>query len=284
MSMNNPNLQQLPGEGNNDPLRLKILELVTGNKKRKPQHRRAFVPRKGYSFVIGDFSGQEIGIMAAMSGEKIWIEAMLRGEDIHALTAYMISSGEWDSKAEKKCTFPKKCDCPGHKKMRDPAKTNNFMLAYGGGAEKFAKATGLDKITARAYVAAHKRVIPKLTRVLALNGQKALDTGVSYSADPYRRRRVLRGREGWQIVNQGKNNPIQAAGANMLKLAMISLPDSLDIVLVIHDEIILEVKNSECKKASKILQSIMEQSADYITGIKGLIKVEPRIAQNLMKK
>lgn len=261
-SMSNPNLQQLPAEG---------------------KHRSAFVPKKGHSFVIGDFSGQEIGIMAAMAQEDLWIEAMLRGEDIHALTASIINPSQWYASGSKGCTFPKKCKCPGHLEMRKPAKINNFMLAYGGGPMKFAESTGIDMLAAKVYVAAHKRVIPRLTRTLEKNAREALDTGVSFSADPYRRRRVLRGQEPWQIANQGKNNPIQSAGANMLKLAMISIPESLPIVLVIHDEIILEVPTKDAKKASKILKNVMEQAADYITGIKGLIKVEPRIAQNLMK-
>lgn len=282
-SMSEPNLQQLPGSGNNDPLRLKVLELVTGGSKKMPQHRRAFVPKKGHVFVIGDFSGQEIGVMAAASGEDLWINALLRGEDVHGLTASIINPSEWASGKEKGCTFPKKCKCKGHKKLREPAKINNFMLAYGGGPQRFAEFTGTDLISASAYVGAHKRVIPRLTRYLEINGRDATATGVSYSADPYRRRRVLRGEEEWQIRNQGKNNPIQSAGANMLKLAMVSLPWEFPIVLVIHDEIICEVPKAMAKKCMKVLKTVMEQSADYITGIKGLIKVEPRIAMNIMK-
>jgi DNA polymerase I-like protein with 3'-5' exonuclease and polymerase domains len=282
-AMSHPNLQQMPGSGNSDPLRLKVLEMVTGGKKEKPQHRRAFVPKKGHVFVIGDFSGQEIGVMASASGEDLWINAMLRGEDIHGLTASLIDPVGWTEGAEKGCTFPKKCKCKGHLQMREPAKINNFMLAYGGGAQRFAEYTGTDLVTAAQYVGAHKRVIPKLTRYLLRNGEDALATGVSYSADPYRRRRNLRAEEAWQIKNQGKNNPIQSAGANMLKLAMISIPWKYAIVLVIHDEIICEVPEAQAKECAKIMKQVMEQSADYITGIKGLIRVQPKIQMNIMK-
>jgi DNA polymerase I-like protein with 3'-5' exonuclease and polymerase domains len=278
-----PNLQQLPGSGNNDPMRLRVLELVTGGKKKMPQHRRAFVPKPGHVFVIGDFSGQEIGIMAAASEEELWINALLRGEDVHALTASVIDPVGWGQATEKGCTFPKKCKCVGHKKLREPAKINNFMLAYGGGPQKFADFVGTDLITASAYVGAHKRVIPRLTRYLEANGRDAMATGVSFSADPYRRRRLLKGEEAWQIKNQGKNNPIQSAGANMLKLAMANLPWKYAVVLVIHDEVICEVPKALAKECSKVLQTVMEQSADYITGIKGLIKVKPKIAMNIMK-
>lgn len=282
-AMSDPNLQQLPGTGNNDPLRLRVLEEVLQTKKKKPQHRRAFIPKPGCVFVRGDFSGQEIGIMASASGEDLWINALLRGEDVHGLTASVINIAEWRSGADKGCKFPKKCECPGHKKLREPAKINNFMLAYGGGAGKLAAFLGWPMIKAVQFVGAHKRVTPRLTNYLKRNAANAVATGVSYSADPYKRRRVLRGEEKWQIENQGKNNPIQSAGANMLKLALVSIPWEYAVVLVIHDEIILEVPKAQAKKAAKMLKEVMSQAADYVSGIKGLIKVEPEIVMNLMK-
>jgi DNA polymerase-1 len=286
-SMSNPNLQQLPGKGNIDYFHRLVMDIIrkqNGQDKLKWEHRKAFIPKPGHVFVIGDFSGQEIGVMAAMAEEQIWIEALLRGEDVHGLTASIVDGTEWAAARVKGCTFPFKCKCPLHLDLREPAKITNFMLAYGGGAGKLAKSTGKDRLAAIEYSARHKRAIPSLTRKLEQLGRDAVATGVSYSADPYRRRRVLRGEEEWQVRNQGKNNPIQSAGSNMLKLAMVSLPWDFAIVLVIHDEIILEVPKGQANKASKCLKQVMEKSADYITGIKGLIKVEPRIATNLMKE
>lgn len=263
MSMSNPNLQQLPANG---------------------AHRSAFVPKKGQVFVIGDFTGQEIGIMAAASDEKIWVDALLRGDDVHSLTASVLYGNEWAEGKERGCKFPKKCSCTAHKNLRNSAKVLNFMLAYGGGPQKFAEKTGVTEMEARVIVNRYKRIIPRLTKWLFKNGQDALNTGESYSADPYRRRRVLAGDEEWHIVNQGKNSPIQAAGANMLKLTMVSLPEEFPVVLVIHDEVVLEVPTSKAKKAVTALKAVMEKSADYITGIKGIIKVTPRIAKDLTKE
>jgi DNA polymerase I-like protein with 3'-5' exonuclease and polymerase domains len=287
-SMSNPNLQQLPGEGAKS---LQYQVMISKIKKQlgistnyTPQHRKAFIPRKGCSFVIGDFSGQEMGIMAANANEKIWIDALLRGDDIHAVTASLLYQHEWEHAKSKGCKFPKKCDCPGHKQLRLPTKVLNFMLAYGGGPTKFAADTGIDIPNAMIIVRRYKGIVQNTTDWLNKNGRDALATGEAFSADPYRRRRVLTGEENWQVENQGKNTPVQSAGANMLKLAMISIPDEFPIVLVIHDEIILEVENKHAKKAAKMLKTVMEESADYITGIKGLIRVTPRITQNIMKE
>lgn len=252
-------------------------------KKKGWMHRSAFVPNKGNVFVVGDYTGQEIGIMAAVANEKIWIDALLRRDDIHSLTASIIYTNEWAIGREKGCTFPKKCKCKKHLEFREKAKTLNYMLAYGGGWQKFMESVGCTEDEAKRTVYLHKRAVPSVTKMLVKNGRDAVHTGIAYSADPYKRRRVLSGMEEWQISNQGKNTPIQGAGANMVKLAMISLPKDAPLVFVWHDEIILECKKKDANKWKKILQSIMAQSADYITGIKGLIEVEPQIKMNLMK-
>lgn len=258
----NPNILALPKEGS---------------------QRGAIAPRAGHIFVIGDYSGQEIGIMAAAAKEDLWIEALLRGDDVHSLTASLIFPNEWRAGKEKRCTFPGKCECKEHNRVRQYAKIINFMLAYGGGPKKFAQMTRTDAYTAIKIVNRHKTVIRKLTRYLENNGKISLRTGVAYSADPYKRRMVLQGAEDWQIVNQGKNFPIQGSGANMLKLAMISMPEQYPIVLPFHDELVLEVKIKDGERARKAMKTIMEQSANYITGIAGIIKVEPRLAKNFLK-
>lgn len=280
LSTSNPNILALPREG---------------------LQRAAIVPRKGCVFVIGDFGGQELGLMAAASKEDLWIDALLRGEDIHGLTASVINPDAWFNGTEKGCTFPKKCECKMHKRMREPAKQENFMMPYGGGPDKL-----LMKIIeamfkrgiptkeevenimqpweAKAFVAKFKRVMKKLSAYLDKNAAEALRSGVSYSCDPYHRRRVLNGNADWQIENQGRNNPFQSAGANMLKLSIISMPEKYPVILPFHDEICCEVPTREGKNCVKVMKSVMEQSADYITGIKGLIKAEPRIATNFMKK
>lgn len=263
MSMSEPNLQQLPADG---------------------KHRSAFIPKPGYCFIVGDFSGQEMGIMAASAKERIWIEAMLRDDDIHAVTASLLYAGKWDGAGSRKCAFPKNCSCPGHQALRARAKILNFRLAYGGGPQKFADDTGITFNEAKIIVKRYKRIVKYVTYWLDVNGRNALRDGISFSADPYKRRRVLLGQEDWQIINQGKNNPVQAAGANMLKRAFVNMSEELPPVLLIHDEIIAEVPIKAAKKSLKIMKEVMEESAEFITGIKGLVKVTPKAVMSLDKK
>src|SRR5258706_10574580 len=111
-----PNLQQLP---------------------KASEHRGAFVPRKGHVFVGADFASQELGIMAAASGEELWIKALLRREDVHSTTASILYP-QWHAIKERGCTFPKKCKCTHHKVLRENAKIINFPIAYGAGPQKIA--------------------------------------------------------------------------------------------------------------------------------------------------
>jgi DNA polymerase-1 len=245
-------------------------------------HRKAFVPRKGHVFINGDFSGQEIGIMAAASNERIWIEAMLRGDDVHSLTASLLYAADWAAGAEPNCAFPKKCKCPGHQTPRDRAKGLNFMLAYGGGAEKFSGMTGLTLKEAKVTIARYKKVVRHVTRYLEKCAKETERSGESFSADPYRRRRFVPQVQRRYTI--GKNNPIQAAGANMLKLSMISMPEEFPLVMIIHDQIILEVPKAKGKQAALAMKTVMEKAATYCTGIAGLIKVEPKITTNLYEK
>lgn len=286
IAMNNPNLLQLPGFGRRDYEHEQVMAILyaeLGQDRLKPEHRKAFVPAKGCVFVKGDFGGQEIGVAAAASGEKLWLDALLRNDDVHSMTAAASSPAEWQEGWGTKCTFPKKCKCPQHIVVRERAKISNFRKMYGGGVTSFAKATGMAMRDAQIFTAKHNRAIKTLNKYLDKCGRTALDTGVTYSASPYKRRRVLKAEENWRIVNQGKNHPIQGAGADMVKLAVISIPDKYYQPLDIYDEIILEVPYKQGPEAAKVLKSIMEQAADYITGIKGIIKVEPEITYNLSK-
>jgi len=267
---------------------------------RKGRQRSCIVPKPGHVFVIGDFAGQEIAIMAAASKEDFWIDALLRGEDIHGLMASIISADRWLRAKEKGCTFPKKCKCPDHIAQRAPAKESNFLLAYGGGADKLLEriikgifekgipdAKEIERVmdlkAAKIFIHKHKRALRKLVRWLEQNGKDAIKTGISYSADPYRRRRVLKGEEEWQIRNQGMNNPVQSSAANMIKVALISMPDEYDIILPFHDELVAEVPKKIAKKCAIVMAKIMEDAADYITGIHGLIRADVKIQNDYTK-
>jgi DNA polymerase I-like protein with 3'-5' exonuclease and polymerase domains len=249
-SCSNPNLQQIPKVG---------------------PYRQCFVARKGWTLCVGDFTGQELGIMAAAAGEQSWIDAMTNDKDVHSVMGQLLYGKVWDDAAESDCTFPYKCSCPKHKPLRTNAKNLNFGLAYGKGPAALSIDLNLSVNESIQLIRKYKSKIPAITRWLIRNGNEAVKNKSIRTLPPYNRLRNLELEpEEWRRQNQGKNTPVQGTGGDMLKLSLVylydyvrknNLQDVVKIVLVVHDEIISEVKNNYAKKWQKIKKQLMEQAA-----------------------
>lgn len=98
-----------------------------------PSMRNAFVVPKGYLIVGGDYDRQELVIGANMSGETVWLDAMLRGEDIHMVTG-MEALGISDVTSLSK---------EMRKMVRGVGKVLNFATFYGATPYTIARNTGL---------------------------------------------------------------------------------------------------------------------------------------------
>lgn len=264
----NPNLQQLPS---------------------KLQHRTAFEAEPGWELCIGDYTGQELGIMAVGAKEQDWIDAMIKGHDVHSVMgAKLIGESNWNKMAEKDCKFPFKCKCPKHLAERRPVKDLNFGLAYGKGAAALAEDMGLTVEQASNKIRNYKKVIPAITRWLNKNGNYGVTFSEAYTLPPFNRRRRLLESEEWRRRNQGKNTPVQGTGGDILKLALVKmfqyirknkLQDKVRILLCIHDEIITEVRIDYKKKWQKEMKSIMEEASTYVT-VQPVIKTDPFLSKN----
>jgi DNA polymerase-1 len=72
---------------------------------------------------------------------------------------------------------------------------------------------------------------------------------------------ALKAREEREAINA----PIQGTAADIIKLAMIRLPDALRaagsrarLLLQVHDELVLEVPREELPETAKLVQRVME--------------------------
>lgn len=121
ISSSSPNMQQIPAKES------------VGNK-----YRNAFIPPVGWSFVSSDYVSQELIVIAYLSKDPVWQEALSKGQDLHSIAAEMVFKKKWKDAAEKGCAFyeikngsyaKEKCKCKAHKYMRNGVKTINFGLA-----------------------------------------------------------------------------------------------------------------------------------------------------------
>lgn len=216
--------------------------------------RRAFLPEKGHYWVSRDFSGQELRILANLSLEQAWVDAFLNGEDIHRATAEKIWGKEnYDSD------------------KRRAAKTLNFGLVYGVTATNLAEQLKVSQEEAQSYIDKFFEGLPNIKMTLdkfALYAQEHQEIVNFYG----RKRRMSNyiTQYGY-ITNAGKrrsyNFPVQSAGAEMTKLALIKLyhkvfnnPEYKDKAIflnTIHDEINVSVSKEHTEEIVKIIGDLM---------------------------
>ncbi|MEI7818661.1 MAG: DNA polymerase I [bacterium] len=237
LSSNNPNLQNIPVR---TPLGREI--------------RKGFVADKGKVFVSADYSQIELRLAAAMADDQQMIDDFKSGIDIHTLTA-----------AQMHGVKPEEVT----KDQRYGAKTINFGVLYGMNTHGLSVATGMSyedsKMFIDKYFELRKGVAEYITRLK----KQALEEG--YTETLYGRRRPSPDVKSSNFLvrsaaeRQAVNMPLQGTAADMMKLAMIQLapklselPGEAEMILQIHDELIVECDASLTKQVEKLLKDIME--------------------------
>lgn len=212
--------------------------------------RKAFVAGPGNVFVSADYSQIELRLAAALADDKPMIKDFKSGADIHTLTA-----------AEMFGVKPEKVT----KDMRYGAKTINFGVLYGMNPHGLSMATGFDYDQSREFIKRYfdlrKGVADYITRIKKM----AHDKG--YTETVFGRRRpcpdvrssnfIIRAAAERAAVNM----PLQGTAADMMKLAMIrihhKLPAKAQLILQIHDEVIVECPKALASEVGKIMETEM---------------------------
>ena len=216
--------------------------------------RKIFLPETGHYVVSRDFSGQELRVLANLSGEQAWIDTFLTGGDIHKRTAVSIWGEE---------------NFDGRK--RNMAKAINFGLAYGIGAKGLSAQIGTSEDEAQSYIDAFFKTHPAIDRYL---NRQAMEAGKTKEIVNHygRKRRMHNYINDWGTLdNAGKrrsyNTPIQSMGAEITKIALIKIynnilnnPKYKGKVLwmsTIHDEINLSVPFELVEEISALMDECM---------------------------
>ena len=221
--------------------------------------RQAFEASKGHSLVSADYSQIELRIMAHMSKDKSLINAFKNGEDIHSLTASEVFNVPIDKVSSEE---------------RRNAKAINFGLIYGISAFGLGKQLGINRGLAADYISTYFSRYPGVLQYMDNVKKEASLHG--FVETLYNRRLYLPEINASNAIRRKSaeraaiNAPVQGTAADVMKLAMIKLSKWLNasgleakIILQVHDELILEVKDSEVKKASDGLITCMQEAANF---------------------
>jgi DNA polymerase-1 len=177
------------------------------NIKRGSDWRDCFIAESDdYRIITLDYNGCELRILAEYSREKVFLDAFLKGWDVHSVGAEIIFGETWKSSAvtepyrdEKGKWVPAcayyfkennsvnkdtkelestgqdhlKCSCPKHKKLRDQIKSINFGIAYGMEAGKLAEEIGTTREEAQKLLDKYRGSFPILVKYLEASGEYA---------------------------------------------------------------------------------------------------------------
>ncbi len=236
LSSNDPNLQNIP--------------IRTSEGRRV---REAFIAPPGHWILSADYSQIELRIMAHISGDEGLLRAFAEGIDVHRATAsevFGVAVGDVSSE------------------QRRYAKVINFGLIYGMGAFGLATNLGIEQKAARDYIDRYFARYPGVKRYMDETRQQAAERG--YVETVFGRRLHLPEIQGGNgprragAERQAINAPMQGTAADLIKLAMIAVQDTLDLeeratkmVMQVHDELVFEVPDDELEWARAAVPRIM---------------------------
>ncbi|MEK9849868.1 MAG: DNA polymerase, partial [Candidatus Puniceispirillum sp.] len=240
------------------------------------QIRTAFVAAPGCKLISADYSQIELRLVAHVAGESSMIEAFQQGVDIHARTASEVFGVPL-------------ADMDGETRRR--AKAINFGIIYGISAFGLARQLGISRSEASDYIKAYFSNFPGIRDYMERIKTAAREDG--FVETLFGRRIYISGFESSNQAMRGFaerqaiNAPIQGSAADIIKRAMIRLPDALaragitaDMLLQVHDELIFEVPSSQAEAAREMIINIMQQAGNPVIDLSVPLVAEAGIANS----
>lgn len=293
-----PNMQQIPVlSDEEDP--------ILANR-----YRNAFVPTdEEFTFVDSDYISQELALIAFISNDKLWLDAIALGQDLHSVCAEVVYGKKWKDTAEADCAYYKiiggvqakqKCKCKKHKTLRYDVKAVNFGLAYGMSHYKLAGELKITVKEAEQLIEDYFAAFPAIGQTITNLGGFGVQRGYIMTLAPFNRKRWF---PEWHKVRDhipyhlkkikyngvlgaieraAKNQPIQGSSADMMKYALVKirryindngLRHSHKLVMQVHDQATTEVLKSVAKEWVPIMDKLMCDAAKLIIP-RGILKAD----------
>lgn len=235
--------------------------------------RALFEPGEGYDYLLSaDYSQIELRLLAHMSGDENFIDAFKRGQDIHARTAAEVFG------------IPLEEVTP---ELRRHAKAVNFGIVYGISDFGLARNLHISRKEAGDYISRYFERYPGVRAFMDKVVAEAHETG--YVTTMFGRRRELpaiKSRNFNQRMlaeRMAMNTPIQGTAADVIKLAMITAYHRLKeagvksrILLQVHDELVLEVVESELD----VVQAILRESMEHVVELSVPLSIDIHWGRN----
>ena len=255
LSSSNPNLQNIP-------IRIEEGRLI----------RKAFVADENSKIMSSDYSQIELRIFAHMSNASNLIDAFVNDKDIHRKTAsdiFKINEEEVTSM------------------QRYQAKAVNFGILYGISSFGLSEDLNIDVSTAKKFIDSYLETFPGIKEYMRKVVDKAKQDG--FVKTIMNRKRVIEelNNKNYMVRSTGErmalNTPIQGSSSDIIKKAMIEIFNEFNrlnlkskMLIQVHDELLINVLDSEEEKVKEIVTNIMENT--YKLNVP--LKVEVNLGKN----
>ena len=258
LSSSDPNLQNIP------------IRTEDGRKIRD-----AFIAENGHVLVAADYSQIELRLLAHVADLTTMKQAFADGVDIHALTAsemFGVPIADMDSATRRK------------------AKAINFGIIYGISAFGLANNLGISRTEASEYIKSYFQKFPGIGDYMEETKEEARNLG--YVSTIFGRKCHIPGikdRNGATRAfseRQAINAPIQGAAADVMRRAMIRMPEAIAgidgarMLLQVHDELVFEVPEGQADALMTAAKETMENAAMPAVNISVPLVVEAKAAKN----
>lgn len=224
LASNDPNLQNIP------------VRTAEGRRIRE-----AFIAPPGHFIVSADYSQIELRIMAHISQDENLLRAFAEGMDVHRATASEVFGVPVDEVSSE---------------QRRYAKVINFGLIYGMSAHGLAKNLGIERSAASSYIERYFHRFAGVKRYM--DDTRAQAKAQGYVETVFGRRLWLpeinspNGPSRAGAERAAINAPMQGTAADLIKLAMVAVQDTLDtqgkatlMIMQVHDELVFQVPEAE---------------------------------------
>ncbi len=236
LSSSNPNLQNIPVRGQ------------LGSRMRS-----CFVASPGKLLISADYSQIELRVLAHLSQDPALLNAFRHGEDIHRSTASLLFE-----KPQEEITAEE----------RRNAKTINFGIIYGMGAQKLARELKISMNEAKEFITRYYNKLSTLKKYYDTIIQQATQDGFVTTMAGRRRFIADINSANAQALSQARrqavNTVIQGSAADIIKIAMLNVSNDTRLtslgarlILQVHDELVLEAPSSTAKGIGERLAEIM---------------------------
>ena len=216
--------------------------------------RTGFIAPKGKTLVSADYSQFELRLAAVLSNDQSLINDFNNDIDIHTKTASEAFNVPMD-----KVT----------KAQRRAAKVINFGILYGMSVKGLADAAKMPIYEAKQFIDNYFKLRAPIKQKLDEILKQAREQG--FVETFYGRRRPTPDVKSSNFVirqaaeRAAQNMPIQGTEADLMKRAMIkvdkALPKGADLIMQVHDSLIVECDEDIAKEVAKILKQEMESVA-----------------------